>query len=363
MSAYDIAEIEEKRMRKGRVEYFIHWKGYDRNENTWETRMDLIKDGHREKIVNFERERKGGKDGSKKSPAKASTAKKSPGRPKASPSKSPGRPKSSPSKSKSPSPKKAAAKKKSPAAGKKGTKKAPARPRSNTPARRAEDADEEDEEEEKEESDVDDIPSPRKSGRLSESGSAVSDALGELETKAWWYRTSGFFGIVVAMIGNSLIPEIKNNASIRSNPNMAMVLSVLEKSTAIPSLIALILILNSQDKRNYVQWMSVCMVWRTAGEVVLDLPDPNNIYQTCAYAAFLIADMALFFSLTYIIGGSKPVGDSLTQGLTVFGALSLYASDDILYFFPDSRIMASRFLIASFSILSLSVATLLQENK
>ncbi len=39
---YEVEEILDSRLRRGRLEYFVHWRGYDINERTWEPSSNLI---------------------------------------------------------------------------------------------------------------------------------------------------------------------------------------------------------------------------------------------------------------------------------------------------------------------------------
>merc|ERR1711937_522478 len=55
---YEVEKILEKRMKKGKAEYFIKWKGYDDEaENTWEPIDNLDRD---DKIQDYEKKLKDG---------------------------------------------------------------------------------------------------------------------------------------------------------------------------------------------------------------------------------------------------------------------------------------------------------------
>jgi hypothetical protein len=51
---YEVQDIIDKRRRKGVIEYLVHWKGYKKNESTWEPLADLLVDGLKDEINRFE---------------------------------------------------------------------------------------------------------------------------------------------------------------------------------------------------------------------------------------------------------------------------------------------------------------------
>jgi hypothetical protein len=47
---YEVECIRDSRTRRGKLEYLVHWKGYSREEDTWEPAKDL-KGGNNELLL------------------------------------------------------------------------------------------------------------------------------------------------------------------------------------------------------------------------------------------------------------------------------------------------------------------------
>ncbi|GLD93363.1 hypothetical protein PINS_up001955 [Pythium insidiosum] len=82
--AAEIERIVDRKTIRGRVHYLVVWRGFSEENNTWESRMDLVADGYSNVIREYENGRKD-EDGSSSSGRSPSRGR-SPGR-----SKSPGR--------------------------------------------------------------------------------------------------------------------------------------------------------------------------------------------------------------------------------------------------------------------------------
>ncbi|CAH0515511.1 unnamed protein product [Peronospora belbahrii] len=70
----DIERIVDRKLIKQRVHYYVMWKGFGEDNNTWESRIDLMADGYSNIIKRFEEQRK------KESGKSTSSRGRSPGR-------------------------------------------------------------------------------------------------------------------------------------------------------------------------------------------------------------------------------------------------------------------------------------------
>ncbi|ETL81040.1 hypothetical protein L917_18544 [Phytophthora nicotianae] len=76
----DIERIVDRKLIKQRVHYYVVWKGFGQENNTWESRIDLMADGYSDIIKSFESQRKK-ESGSSTSRGRSPRRSKSPGRP------------------------------------------------------------------------------------------------------------------------------------------------------------------------------------------------------------------------------------------------------------------------------------------
>ncbi|EGZ29896.1 hypothetical protein PHYSODRAFT_552991 [Phytophthora sojae] len=101
MPADDIERIVDRKLIKQRVHYYVVWKGFGEENNTWESRIDLMADGYSDVIKRFEEQRKkesGASTPRGRSPGRSTS--KSPRKSK-SPGRGPGRPRGRRSRSRS----------------------------------------------------------------------------------------------------------------------------------------------------------------------------------------------------------------------------------------------------------------------
>ncbi|EEY64190.1 chromodomain protein, putative [Phytophthora infestans T30-4] len=79
----DIERIMDRKLIKQRVHYYVVWKGFGQENNTWESRIDLMADGYSDIIKRFEDQRKkesGSSTPRGRSPSRSTRRSKSPGR-------------------------------------------------------------------------------------------------------------------------------------------------------------------------------------------------------------------------------------------------------------------------------------------
>mmetsp|Transcript_11252 Transcript_11252/g.18374 ORF Transcript_11252/g.18374 Transcript_11252/m.18374 type:complete len:423 (-) Transcript_11252:1497-2765(-) len=58
--SFAIEAILDRKGKKGSFQYFIKWDGYDTDENTWEERVNLVKDGFKEAVDEYDKKVSGG---------------------------------------------------------------------------------------------------------------------------------------------------------------------------------------------------------------------------------------------------------------------------------------------------------------
>lgn len=354
----EIDYIDSRRTKKGRVEYLVKWAGYGEQGSTWETRIDLVKEGHRAEISKFESERKSKSKSSRSTTPPSSrgesTSSKSPGRKGRSRTSSSAEksPKSSSKKSTKATPKKTSTRSSRSRTPKRAT---PAR-RSATPSRRRSTESTLPMEEDKKEEEDSDV-SEEAELIQSRTTSAPEEKIICTTYSPLLFHLFLLFGSILL---NALVPKLKESPLTDGSPRMAMAVQMLEKTTALPSLVCLLLVLQTKDTRAYPKWVAVCLVWRTAAEVLLQLPDPVGLYRHAALGSIGVADFAILLAICSIVGGSQPKGDALTQSLGALGTLILFGSDGILFLLEGTPFYDARFVTMSMSLVMIVFSSLLQ---
>ncbi|RHY23530.1 hypothetical protein DYB32_009156 [Aphanomyces invadans] len=155
--------------------------------------------------------------------------------------------------------------------------------------------------------------------------SVVSDAVADLVKQGWLVQAVGILVVCLAMLGHILVPHIE--ANIPMSQEVKTVVLILTKTNSLPPLVTLALVLRGQNNRGLSKWIAICLVWRTAAEVILQLPDPKSLYLTMALLCVGVADMAGLVALGSAVGGSHPDYDVFTQTLCSFGFALLVMSD------------------------------------
>ncbi|OQR96759.1 hypothetical protein ACHHYP_13650 [Achlya hypogyna] len=186
----------------------------------------------------------------------------------------------------------------------------------------------------------------------------VSKMIDALRQQGWLYRFAGFIVVFLAMLANVMIPAIEQNFPVSDESKLA--LAILTKTNALPPLICLLLVLSGQTTRSLSKWIAICLVWRTAAEVVLQLPDPMTVYATVVLACLGIADFFAFVAVCGCVGGSQPREEVFTQTLCAMGTVLLVASDCILTLglLPETSM---RFIVMSFGTVLLAFSSVLAE--
>ncbi|KDO30890.1 hypothetical protein SPRG_04793 [Saprolegnia parasitica CBS 223.65] len=184
----------------------------------------------------------------------------------------------------------------------------------------------------------------------------LSKVIDALRQRGWLYRFIGFLVVFLAMLANVLVPEIEKNFAISESSNL--VLSILTKTNSLPPLICLVLVLHGRSTKSLSKWIAICLVWRTAAEVVTQLPDTTGVYATVVAMCIAVADLSAFLATCSCVGGHCE--DIFTQTLCVMGFLLLLAADCI-FFLELLHESSARFLVMAFGAMILSFSSVLAE--
>ncbi|OQS03232.1 hypothetical protein THRCLA_04477 [Thraustotheca clavata] len=386
-----IERILERKVERGRVHYLVRWKDHSQEHDTWESRIDLKNDGHFSFVQAFEAERKASMTDEDVQPRGRSKSSKSPSRPR-SKSKSSPRSRSKTRGNSVPRERR-----------KNGT--SPSKTTLNEQTVTKELTETEPKQIEIEEKPVENLPKvidlvhetpvnvfapvarslPVKHNQDNQdifNNDAVQqqiDAIssGEynnlskmfdaLQQQGWLYRFIGFIGVFIAMLATVLVPEIEKSMTkillslihrldFAESESTSQILAILSKSNMLPPFICLVLVLYGNSTKSLSKWIAVCLVWRTAAEVVLQLPS-SDLYSTIIQGCFIAADLSSFVAVCACCGGSQ---DVFTQTLCVMGFILLVISDSIMVW-DLLPMQSTRFLVMSFGSILLSLSSVLAE--
>ncbi|ETV85478.1 hypothetical protein H257_03210 [Aphanomyces astaci] len=226
--------------------------------------------------------------------------------------------------------------------------------------------------------------------------STVSQAVADLANQGWLLQAVGIFVVFLAMLGHALVPHIEANVPM-SNEVKTTVL-ILTKTNSLPPLVTLALVLRGRNNRlkPYIyilfvfhcqmdtmmffqltfiywggcsfhrglsKWIAICLVWRTAAEVILQLPDPQSLYLSVSLLCVGVADLGALAAVWSAVGGSQPDYDVFAQTLAIFGFALLVFSDSLLL--PLHQILVPlqpmRVLVMSLATIFLSMSSILAE--
>ncbi|CAK4708539.1 hypothetical protein LEN26_015613 [Aphanomyces euteiches] len=189
----------------------------------------------------------------------------------------------------------------------------------------------------------------------------VSQVVHNWSQQGWLLQGTGILVVFFAMLGNILVPNIEQNVPM--SPQVKTVLAILTKTNSLPPLISLALVLWGKNNRGLSKWVAICLVWRTAAEVILQLPDPKSLYFSVSIICVFVADAAALIAVTSAVGGSHPEYDVFTQTLCVFGFGLLLFSDSLLGPLLDVLVgfQSVRVVVMSMASIFLSMSSMLAE--
>lgn len=405
-----IKGLTNKRRTGRTVQYLVSYE--EGQASTWEQRSDLIQDGHSSLITSYETKSKrsktpvrsrgssdeaksgtksgntgsGTKGTSANSPKSATrgrfvskkTAATATPRKSASPSRRSASPKAkattpSPTKNTTNSTKKAKATprgRSSRASTPKTSTRRSATPsarnrRTSTPSSSSSEEDNEEEDNDSSSSSQEEEEELSNSTKSTRGKNQVAEMVGQAVTCGWITRALGLFVLIGSMLAQVLLPEITK--LLGSHEHALPIIKAIECSTCLPPLICLLLILHTKNTQSFQKWTAVCMVWRLAAEMLLHLPNSayneganSELYHTAAIVSIGVANFAAVTAICCVLGGRKPTGDFLTQGLGLLGAAILFASDGVLVF-QNERLQEARFMMMSISLVMMTFSTMLQE--
>ncbi|TMW55885.1 hypothetical protein Poli38472_008533 [Pythium oligandrum] len=379
--AAEIERIVDRKTIRNRVHYLVVWRGFGEENNTWESRMDLVADGYSNVIRAYEEARKQQEDGDGKSSSSSQNRGRSPGR-----AKSPGRRGRSRSNSTARSssasrqPRRRSSSK-SRESGEKSSRKRSSKQEVATTVETAKVEKTGDNEVLRATLEALEKPVTKKSttvevttksqgesgvvkkavaleyeektetvtttsttvetkveDKTNKSSAVASDGSIELDTLVaardlWTKITENnwilWFGSVVVVVASLVASQLLTNVDGASSTPEAAEAAALGL-TWIPvftPIIALLLVFHQRDERASVKWTAIALAWRCAAELLLVVGSTPEEFLQVALIAFGVANAAIAIVLALIIRNKEFERSKKTLVVFLLGAFALLLSD------------------------------------
>ncbi|CAH0484792.1 unnamed protein product [Peronospora farinosa] len=125
--------------------------------------------------------------------------------------------------------------------------------------------------------------------------------------------------------------------------------------------VALLLFFHQKDARRSAKWVATGLVWRAAAELLLLIGDTPREFETMVAGSAIFANVSLLIALVSIIANGEHKQSKATLALLAVGAFMLFLSDSWVIS-TENPALESRVILMSMAVLTIALSPMPTES-